>query len=131
MNVAWPELILGAAAMFILDPRAGPGRRAALRGGTRQAARWVLSRSRRGIGRLPAVRRREAAGPGGEADLAQRIRDAVGEVSRPEVIQVQIEARRVTLSGPIFAREVVSLFVSLKTERNIYTKPLQRRTPTW
>lgn len=109
MNVAWPELILGAAAMFVLDPRAGAGRRAAFLCGTWYAARWLASGPRRGIRRLAAVRRRGTAGSGSDAELAQRIRQAIGDVSEAEGIRVQIEARRVTLSGPILAREVVRL----------------------
>jgi len=54
-------------------------------------------------------RRRWRRQPPSEAEILAEVRQGLADVSHPYSIDVQIESRRVTLSGPILAREVVGL----------------------
>jgi len=55
------------------------------------------------------VRRRWSRQPPSEDEILVAVRHGLEGVSHPYSIDVKIESRRVTLSGPILAREVVGL----------------------
>jgi len=55
------------------------------------------------------IRRRWTKEPPSEDEILAAVRHGLEGVSHPYSIDVKIESRRVTLSGPILAREVVGL----------------------
>lgn len=120
-------LALGAALMYTLDPDKGRRRRAI----GRDKARSVLLDAREAVGvtrrdiahRLDGlrarfdrlVRRRPAPD---DLQLIERVRARMGRlVAHPHAIQVGAYRGKVTLSGPILAREVDPL---LDTLRNVW-----------
>lgn len=110
MNVAWPELLLGAATMFVLDPSVGTRRRAAMRAGTGRLARWAVGGFGRQLLRTPTLwKRRERVRPLSDIELEDLVRDTLAATDAPESVRVDVRTRRVTLSGPILARDVVGL----------------------
>lgn len=111
MHIAWPEVMVGAAVMFVLDPSVGPSRRAAFRSGVGRILHWTAHSSSRGVACLPVIGSRwNRARTLSDVELMDRIRTCTEQdVSQPEAIDVQVESQQVTLSGPILAREVVGL----------------------
>ena len=120
-------LALGAALMYTLDPDKGRRRRAVTRDKAYSAlldAREALGVTRRDIAhRLDGlrayvdrlVRRRPAPD---DLQLIERVRARMGRlVSHPHAIQVGANRGKVTLSGPILAREAGPL---LETLRNVW-----------
>src|SRR6185436_15571512 len=85
-------------------------RRDVLWRGASGAGFWMARGSKRGLRRLSLPRRRpRLPDPATDAELMERVRHTVAGVSPPEAIDVAIADRAVTLSGPILARDVVSL----------------------
>jgi len=120
-------LALGAALMYTLDPDKGRRRRAVARdkaysalldareavGVTRRDIAHRLDGLRAHVDRL--VRRRPAPD---DLQLIERVRARMGRlVSHPHAIQVGAHRGKVTLSGPILAREAGPL---LDTLRNVW-----------
>ncbi|HEX6138744.1 MAG TPA: SRPBCC family protein [Casimicrobiaceae bacterium] len=117
--------LLGAAAMFLLDPDKGRRRRAL----ARDKARSLLAHTRDAVGvagrdashRVQGMRaraRRFLDGGGAPDDLQviERVRARMGRiVSHPHAIQVGANDGRVTLSGPILADEVQRLLDVVRT----------------
>ena len=105
MNVAWPELLLGAVTMFVLDPSVGTQRRAALRAGTGRLARWVAGGVSRQLRRTPMLwKKREhvrppSVGEPTDRELAARVRETIAEVADPSGVQIDVRTRRVTRSS--------------------------------
>ena len=115
MNLAWPEILLGAATMFVLDPSVGGRRRAAMRAGTGRLARWAAGGVSHWLPRKPTLwKRRELVQPLSDRELRKRVRAtlaASGEAS--DTVRVDVRTRRVTLSGSVLARDVVVLLNSV------------------
>ena len=119
---------LGAGLMYLLDPDRGRRRRVVLRDQARSTARRagrrmnVVARdfSHRAAGL--AAKTRHALETERPADdvLAARVRAALGRVvSHPHAIRVTAAAGRVTLSGPILAREVPALLACAAAVRGV------------
>lgn len=120
--------LLGAGAMFLLDPDRGSRRRALLRDqGTRTsrrlgeglegAARDLRNRSSGAAAELKARWRKEAA----EDDvILERVRSALGRVvAHPHPIEVSVHEGRVALAGPIDAAEVDRLLETVAKVRGV------------
>ncbi len=107
-------LTLGAAAMYLLDPRWGRRRRALIR----DKAVWITRKTRDGVAALGSDLRNRVTGLAAEtrhlferdmADdgvLEERVHAALGRVSsHPSAITVFSWDGRVTLSGPVLTAE--------------------------
>src|SRR6266508_5060022 len=117
--------VLGAAAMYILDPDKGRRRRAVGRdkahsfiasvGQLINTAAHDASYRIHGIG----ARARRVFKPGGTPDdlvLIERVRAKMGRVvSHPHAIQIGAYNGRLTLSGPILADEVQPLLHAVRS----------------
>jgi len=118
--------VLGAAAMFMLDPDKGKRRRALARdkiGRAIKDGRHALVGAARDAGhrwqgvRAEARRRRLREGLPDDLQLIERVRAKLGRVVRhPHAIQVGANRGIVVLSGPILASEVGAL---LETTREV------------
>ncbi len=110
---------IGAAAMYLLDPDKGRRRRAIARDKARSllaqaedfAGRAARDLSHRIDGvRASAARPFRDAGTPDDLQLIERVRSRIGRVvSHPHAIHVGALAGRVTVSGPILAREIRAL----------------------
>jgi hypothetical protein len=119
------SLVIGAAAMYALDPDRGRRRRAI----ARDKARSFVASTRDAVGvtrrdfahRVQGLRARarrlfEPAAAPDDLQLIERVRARMGRlVSHPHAIQVGARDGSVTLSGPILAHEVASLLTAVRS----------------
>ena len=106
---------LGAAAMYLFDPRQGRRRRALIRDQLVRLSREardsvdVVSRdaANRAVGLWAETRAAFSARTPEDRTLAERVRSHLGRcVSHPRAISVAADDGAVTLGGPILAAEV-------------------------
>lgn len=134
-------ILLGATAMYLLDPRAGPRRRAIVRDKTLSSAhhygivRGKLLRHLRNKAEgvfANATNFLRPEGVSSDAKIAARVRSALGRaIPHPRAVGVAVEHGRVTLRGMLVPHEA-GLAV-LATERvrgvvgieNLITAPLK------
>jgi uncharacterized membrane protein len=106
---------LGAGLMYLLDPGLGRRRRALLRDRLVSAASqmddslcatWTDVRQRaQGLAAETAAR--WTGGPADDRVVTERVRSKIGRyLSHPSAVEVTVRNGRVTLSGPVLAREV-------------------------
>ncbi len=119
---------LGAGLMYLLDPERGDRRRALIRDQVVRVlnktgdaagvtARDIRHRTR---GLVAEWRGRLAEGPVGDEVLVERVRSRLGRVvSHPRAIEVTARDGRVTLSGPILAREEGRLLAEVRRVRGV------------
>lgn len=132
---------LGAGLMYLLDPERGRRRRAVLR--DRLTLAWrkqeaVFSKALRDLnqrasGWLAEARALARNTPVSDDVLVERVRARLGRVvSHPHAIGVTADQGRVTLSGPILAREVDDLIArvyaitgvtGVENNLEVYQKP--------
>lgn len=94
--------VLGAVAMFVLDPHGGKRRRARIRDESRRIGREARAFARRAWGLSNRTPTDEA--------LACRVRSNLGRVvSHPKSIEVRVRRGLVTLSGLVLADEESAL----------------------
>jgi len=117
--------VLGAAAMYVLDPNKGRRRRAIFRDKTRSSLANITHLaqvSARDISHrvqgFRATARRLFMGSGATDDLVliERVRARMGRVvSHPHAIQIGAHDGRITLSGPIVPGEVAPLLDAVRS----------------
>ena len=121
--------VLGAAAMYLLDPDNGRRRRAIARdkavsvvqnaGDVLAAAGRDVANRGRGVQAM-AFRRLRGDETPDDLLLIERVRARIGRVvSHPHAIQVGARDGRVTLSGPILAHEVDGLVATAQSVRGV------------
>jgi uncharacterized membrane protein len=119
---------LGALIMYILDPQAGRRRRALARDKLTRVAHKtgdaidVTSRDlkNRAIGLAAEAKSMLSKQEVSDEVLAQRVRSSLGPlVSHPSSIEVNVQNRKVTLSGPILADEVDRLLKHVSSIRGV------------
>lgn len=123
---------LGAGAMFLLDPKAGRRRRAqgrakavrfghALEAIATRSNKAAQRRRDRAQGRAHEARaRQQPERPVSDEILVERVRAALGRrTSHPRAIVASARNGRVTLSGPILAREVDWLLDTVESVRGV------------
>lgn len=123
--------LIGAAAMYLLDPDKGKRRRAVTRDKLRslaaQYADFAGKASRDLSHRLQGVRaqvRRPSRdqAPPDDLVLIERARSRMGRVvSHPHAIQIGANGGRLTLSGPILAEEVQALLHAIRSVPGVST----------
>lgn len=130
MNMkGWAGSILtGVGLMYVLDPERGARRRAILRDklargvdaakdGASTTARDLRNRAR---GMIAEVRTLADRTPVSDDVLAERVRSQLGRaVAHPGSIDVTVRAGRVTVAGPILAREVDRLLSCISRVRGV------------
>jgi uncharacterized membrane protein len=113
---------LGAALMYMLDPDRGSRRRALVRDKLASAANTIPNAigvtardlSNRAEGLASQVTSLFSSKEVTDEVLVQRVRSKMGRVvTHPHAIQVKADHGRVTLSGPILAREVDDLLATV------------------
>jgi uncharacterized membrane protein len=121
-------MLLGAGAMYLLDPDRGARRRSILRdkgvhasrllaSGVGTTARDVRNRSTGAAAMLGSRLRRDAAG---DQIVQERVRTALGRVvSHPSAIKTAVYDGRVFLSGPILRAELPDLLSTVRTVRGV------------
>ena len=121
-------VVVGAGAMYLLDPDRGARRRSLLRDqgvhaghkigeGLVATARDARNRSR---GTAAALRARLKADEAEGDVLHERIRSAIGRVvSHPGAITVIVTGERVTLTGQVLATEVDALIRKVRRVRGV------------
>jgi uncharacterized membrane protein len=121
-------VVMGASAMFLLDPDRGARRRALLRDrgvhaghklgdGLAATARDARNRTR---GTAAALRARFRTDEPGEDVLHDRVRSAIGRVvSHPGAIAVVVTGDRITLTGHVLADEVDRLVQTVAQVRGV------------
>lgn len=133
MKNDWTFLVggvgLGAGLTYLLDPERGPRRRAYLRDQAVHAAHAVADcmdttardLRNRATGVAAEVRGRfENGGVTDDETLTARVRSAMGRVvSHPHAIQVLANSGRITLSGPVLAREEKRLLSTVSGVRGV------------
>src|SRR5688572_27349928 len=106
---------MGATAMYLMDPNRGRRRRALARDRLNHATHVVQEGARvtardlnnRFYGLLATVCNLFRRGSTNDEVVIRRVRSKLGrEVSHPHAVEVAVHDGRVTLSGPILAREV-------------------------
>ena len=119
-------MLLGAGAMYLLDPDRGPRRRSLLRdkgvhasrllaAGLGTTARDVRNRSAGAAAVVGSRLRRDAAG---DQIVQERVRTALGRVvSHPSAVKTAVYDGRVFLSGPILQTELQGLLSTVKGVR--------------
>jgi uncharacterized membrane protein len=119
---------LGAGLMYLFDPERGRRRRALLRDRLtstgHHAAHQVNVTARdighRAAGLIAETRHEFMTEHPSDRVVAERVRSRIGRaVSHPHAIQVDVSGGRVTLSGPILAREVDDLLACVSTVRGV------------
>jgi gas vesicle protein len=117
--------VLGATAMYYLDPDNGRRRRAMVRDklvsgsheaarGVRHTTRWAAGRARGVVatGHLDGMSREL---PLSDAQLRERVRSRLGRlVSHPGAIDVQVDNGSVRLSGDILTQELDGLLSQVR-----------------
>ena len=121
-------IILGAGAMYLLDPDRGPRRRSLVRDqivhagnklgdGLSATARDTRNRA---VGAAAELRSRFKHDQADDAVLHERVRSAIGRVaSHPGAITVAVDDGRVTLSGHVLADELDELLERVKKVRGV------------
>jgi BON domain-containing protein len=121
-------VLLGAGAMYLLDPDRGARRRSLMRDqglrasrklgqGARAAARDVRNRSAGAAAGLTSRMKRDQAA---DQIVQERVRAALGRVaSHASPIDVSVYNRRVILSGPVPAAELDSILRSIRRVRGV------------
>ncbi len=121
-------VLVGAGAMYLLDPDRGARRRSllrdkgvhakrALREGLGTAARDVRNRS---AGAAAAVGSRLRSDQAGDEVIQERVRSALGRVvSHPGAINTAVYDGRVFLSGPILRQEIEELVATVRAVRGV------------
>jgi uncharacterized membrane protein len=121
-------LALGAGLMYLLDPRTGTRRRALLRDqiahGINKSKDGLSATSRdvahRSAGLAAGVTSRFKSAPVADDILTARVRAKLGRlVSHPHAIEVQSRDGRVTLRGPVLAREAGRLRGGVRRVRGV------------
>jgi osmotically-inducible protein OsmY len=122
------SFILGAGAMYLLDPDRGARRRSLLRDqfvhaghkiGDGMAATARDTRNR-AVGVAASLRSRFKAEDVDDAVLHERVRSAIGRVvSHPGAITVSAYEGRVTLSGHVLAHEADELIRQVRHVRGV------------
>jgi uncharacterized membrane protein len=119
---------VGAATMYLLDPLQGGRRRAGVRDKFARALHkstdgvWVASRdlSHRSTGFVAETRARFKRETVSDDVLVARVRAALGRVcSHPHAIAVLADGGRVTLRGPILAREARRLISTVRSVQGV------------
>lgn len=119
---------LGATLIYLLDPNAGPRRRALLRDRlvslSHTAGNQLEPTGRDLLNRLQGVGAEllSLLGPDDVSDevLVQRVRARLGRyTSHPRAIEVDATEGRVVLSGPILRHEVEQLLTAVATTRGV------------
>ncbi len=121
-------MLLGAGAMYLLDPDRGARRRSILRDkgvhasrllatGLGTTARDVRNRSAGAAAAVGSRLRRDAAG---DQIVQERVRTALGRVvSHPSAVKTAVYDGRVFLSGPILQSEIQDLLSTVKSVRGV------------
>lgn len=121
-------MILGAGAMYLLDPDRGARRRSILRdkgvhasrvlaSGVGTTARDVRNRSAGAAALIGSRLRRDAAG---DQIVQERVRTALGRVvSHPSALKTAVYDGRVFLSGPILRAELPVLLSTVRSVRGV------------
>jgi uncharacterized membrane protein len=121
-------VVVGAGAMYLLDPDRGARRRSLLRDrgvhaghklgdGLAATARDARNRTR---GTAAALRARFRTEEPGDEVLHERVRSAIGRVvSHPGAIAVVVTGDRVTLTGQVLADEVDELIQTVAQVRGV------------
>jgi uncharacterized membrane protein len=121
-------VMVGAGAMYLLDPDRGARRRSLLRDqglhaghklgdGLAATARDARNRTR---GTAAALRARFRSDEAGEEVLHERVRSAIGRaVSHPGAITVVVTGDRITLTGQVLADEVDQLIQKVAQVRGV------------
>jgi uncharacterized membrane protein len=121
-------VIVGAGAMYLLDPDRGTRRRSLLRDqgvhaghklgdGLAATARDARNRT---AGAAAALRSRFRSDEAGDEILHERVRSAIGRVvSHPGAITVLVSDGRVTLTGQVLADEVDDLISRVEGVRGV------------
>ncbi len=116
-------IVLGAALMFLLDPRQGGARRALVRDKSRRAVREIEQAAEVGVRDLSHRAEGVAARlrPHGDRNVApevlvERVRSALGKhCSHPHAIAVRSEGDgRIGLEGPILESDVEELLAAVE-----------------
>ncbi len=119
---------LGAGLMYLLDPERGRRRRALLRDQLTRTTHRAMHRvnvAARDIGHRTAglaaeARHRLTTEHPSDRVVADRVRARIGRtVSHPHAVRVDVAGGRVTLSGPILAREVDDLLACVSSIRGV------------
>jgi osmotically-inducible protein OsmY len=124
MNLTIPFAVaLGATAMYLLDPQQGRRRRAMLSdqiASRRRQANRVAAGCARGLAhRMQGIRATARSllesRPLTDEQLAARVRSRLGRVSsHPGAIPVQVEQKRVVLTGAVLMRELPRVVRAVK-----------------
>ena len=121
-------VVVGAGAMYLLDPDRGARRRSLLRDrgvhaghklgdGLAATARDARNRTR---GTAAALRSRFRTEEAGEEVLHERVRSAIGRVvSHPGAITVVVTGDRITLTGQVLADQVDALIQTVARVRGV------------
>lgn len=121
-------VLLGASAMYVLDPDRGARRRSLIRDkgirasrklseGAAATARDVRNRS---SGTAAAVAARLKRDQAGDEKVQERVRSALGRVaSRPGAIDVSVYNRRVIVRGPVPAAELDAILRLISRVRGV------------
>jgi osmotically-inducible protein OsmY len=121
-------MLLGAGAMYLLDPDKGARRRSLLRDrgvhtghklgdGLAATARDVRNRTEGAAAELRSRFRKDQAD---DEVVQERVRSAIGRVvTHPSAISVIVEQGRITLSGHVLADEVHGLLKQVKGVRGV------------
>lgn len=121
-------MILGAGAMYLLDPDRGARRRSLLRDqivrGSHKLGDGLSATARdtrnRAAGAAASLRSRFREDHADDEVLHERVRSAIGRlVSHPSAIAVTVFQGRVTLSGDVLADEVDRLIDGVKRVRGV------------
>ena len=119
---------IGAALVFIADPRSGRRRRALARDQFVRASRKTLDAldatardiANRTTGIVAATRGRLGEEGVDDRRLIERVRAKLGRAcSHPHAIDVEVAEGTVTLRGPILANEVDSLLATVQAVRGV------------
>jgi len=119
---------LGAGLMYFLDPAAGRRRQALVRdkvirgwnkaGDAIEATACDLSNRARGL--MAEARSLVSGGSVPDEVLVERVRSKIGHVvSHPSAIEVTVDQGRVTLRGPVLARELEDLVAAVSSVRGV------------
>ncbi len=119
---------LGAALMYLFDPDKGRRRRALLRDRGVHLARTTRDRldvasrdlANRCQGLVARTKSLLVCDQPSDAILAERVRSNIGHaLSHPGSIDVAVQGGRVTLTGPVLAREVEELLAHASSVRGV------------
>jgi uncharacterized membrane protein len=121
-------VVFGAAAMYFLDPDRGRRRRHLVRDklvhARREAGDAMGTTGRdlgnRARGAVAATRRRFGDDDADDETLRERVRSALGRAtSHPGAIDVVVTQGRVTLAGPVLAREAEQVLATVSNVRGV------------